>query len=208
MKLGVFPGGALVLAIGLSATFAARADTVDTVNKTVMTDRPVDRLAPAALIEGPSLRETGRVGVLAPEDPSGISGGKDLAVQPEKNVAPAAAAADIGNAAPPAGGSISEAVLADQIATRFATLDDCRIEVARNKQVLPAGVVANTLVLRWTIFPDGHAGMTSVVATAPTDDRVMDCVKAKMQRWSFAEPRGGPVQVERTFSFRAMPEPR
>jgi hypothetical protein len=205
MKLGVFAGGVLGLAIGLSASFAARADTADTA-ETVMKDSSADRLAPAALIQGPSLRETGRVGVLAPEDAGGIPGEKDLAVEPEKNVAPAASG--LGNAAPPAGGSISGAVLDDQIATRFATLDDCRIEVARNRQVLPAGVVANSLVLRWTIFPDGHAGMTSVVATAPTDDRVMDCVKAKMQRWSFAEPRGGPVQVERTFSFRSLPEPR
>jgi hypothetical protein len=202
MKLGVSAGGVLVLAIGLSASSTARADTVDT----VMKDRPSDRLSPAALIEGPSLRETGRVGVLAPEDAGGIPGEKELAVQPEKNVAPAAAG--INNTVPPAGGSISGAVLDDQIATRFATLDDCRIEVARNRQVLPAGVIANTLVLRWTIFPDGHAGMTSVVATAPTDDRVMDCVKATMQRWTFAEPRGGPVQVERTFSFRTLPEPR
>jgi len=162
-------------------------------------------LAPAALIQGPSLRETGRVGALAPEDAGGISGGKDLSA-PEKNVVPAAAG--IGNVAPTTGGSISKAVLDDQIATRFATLDNCRIEVARNKQVLPAGVVANSLVLRWTIYPDGHSGMTSVVATAPTDDRVMDCVKATMQRWTFAEPRGGPVQVERTFSFRSIPEPR
>ena len=72
MKLGVFTGGALASALGLGASFAARADTVNT----VMTDSPGDRLSPAALIQGPSLRETGRVGVLAPEDASGIPGGR------------------------------------------------------------------------------------------------------------------------------------
>jgi hypothetical protein len=199
MKLGVSTGSALAFAIGLSVSFAARADTA-------MEDSPGDRLAPATLIQGPSLRETGRVGSLAPEDAGGISGQKELAVQPEKNVAPAAAG--LGTAAAPSGGSISKEVLDDQIAARFASLDNCRIEVARNKQVLPAGVVANSLVLRWTIFPDGHTGMTSATATAPTDDRVTDCVKATMQRWTFAKPYGGPVQVERTFSFRAIPEPR
>jgi hypothetical protein len=201
MKLGVLAGGALTLAAGLSLSFAARADDIGT----TMSDGPSDRLSPAALIQGPSLRETGRVGVLAPGAASEIAGQQELSVQPEKDVTPAAA--DIGTTAPRTGGSISKAVLDDQIATRFARLDDCRIEVARARQVLPAGVVANSLVLRWTIFPDGHTGLASVVAAEPTDERVMDCVKATMQGWTFAEPRGGPVQVERTFAFRSLPQP-
>jgi hypothetical protein len=201
MKLGVLGGGALALATGVFLSLAARADET----AAVMTEGPSDRLAPAALIQGPSLRETGRIGVLAPGAATEIPGQKELSVEPEKDVTPAAA--DIGLTAPPTGGSISKAVLEDQIATRFATLDDCRIEVARSRQVLPAGVVASSLVLRWTIFPDGHTGLASVVAAQPTDERVMDCVKATIQGWTFAEPRGGPVQVERTFAFRSLPSP-
>ena len=109
----------------------------------------------------------------------------------------------------PAGGSISGAVLAGEIATRFATLDDCRIEVARTKQVTAGGRSSRT---RWCCAgrssPTAHAGTTSVVATAPVDIGSWTASRRPMQRWTFTAPRGGPVQVERTFSFRhASPRP-
>jgi hypothetical protein len=195
MKLGCFGWGGLALALGLATPIAARADEA----------ARSDSLSPARLMEGPSLQETGRIGAMTPESHAPIAGQKDLAVEPEKEVAPAAA----GLGGEPKGemGVVDETQLADQITTRFASLENCRIDAARTKQVLPSGVVANTLELRWTILPNGHTGMTTVVATSPTDGEVMDCVKRAMRDWTFVAPRGGSVQVARAYTFRTLPQP-
>ena len=66
-------------------------------------------------------------------------------------------------------------------------------------------VVADQLLLRWTIEPSGLIGSTEVVAARPVDLELMDCVKAAMSRWSFTRPRGGAVHVERPFTFRRAP---
>ena len=50
--------------------------------------------------------------------------------------------------------------------------------------------------------PQGDIAATEVVATAPIDIDVMDCVKGAMRTWTFTRPRGGPVPVERAFHFR------
>jgi hypothetical protein len=194
MKLDRFGWGGVVLALGLATPFAASAQSASD-----------DRLSPARLMEGPSLQETGRVGVMTPELPSGIAGEKELSLKPEKEVAPVAEELAVEPLRPR--GIVDQTRLGREIDGYFAALDDCRMNVARAKQVLPAGVVADTLLLRWTILPNGHTGMTTVVATSPTDGEVMDCVKAAMARWTFAAPRGGPVPVERTFAFRTLPQP-
>ena len=194
MKLGRFGWGGVGLALGLATPFAASAQSAAS----------DERLSPARLMQGPSLQETGRVGVMAPEAPS-IAGQKELSLQPEKEVAPVAEGLAVEPVQPT--GVVDQTRLGREIDGYFAGLDDCRINVARAKQVLPAGVVADSLLLRWTILPNGHTSMTTVVATSPTDGEVMNCVKAAMARWTFATPRGGPVPVERPFAFRTLPQP-
>jgi len=143
---------------------------------------------------------------MAPEaSATGIARGKELAVQPEKEVAPVAEGLAVEPPRPT--GTLDETRLSREIDTYLTSLDDCRINVARVKQVLPAGVVADKLLLRWTILPTGRTSMTAVVATSPTDSEVMSCVKAAMARWTFTAPRGGPVPVERPFAFRTLPQP-
>jgi hypothetical protein len=66
-------------------------------------------------------------------------------------------------------------------------------------------VVADELLLRWTIDASGLTSSTQVVAATPVDLDLMDCVKAAMSQWSFTRPRGGTIRLERAFTFRRAP---
>jgi hypothetical protein len=164
--------------------------------------------APSALFSGPSLRETGRIGAMSSSAPGNLIEREAQLNSPnEKSIAPAATALEEGEA-PPRGptGVINKRVLDREIAERFVTIDDCRVEVARSHQVLPTAVTAVTLLLRWTIEPDGTTSATDVVATDAVDMAVMDCAKRAMSRWTFTRPRGGTVVVERPFLFKLLRE--
>src|SRR6185312_2995296 len=124
-----------------------------------------------------------------------VSGGKS-----EAQVAGPAARA----LAPAPAGTIEEAELASEIAARFETLDDCRIEVARSRHVLIAAVQADRLTLRWTIVDTGEVTDATAVGTTPVDADVLDCVKRQMTSWTFSAPSGGPMPVERVFKFRPV----
>jgi hypothetical protein len=163
-----------------------------------------DPLAPSELLHGPSLRETGRIGggfgaeALGsgmPPAPAPVTGDRG-----EKSIGPAAQKVRSRPLEPV--GTINPATLESEIGDRFAGLDDCRIEVARQEQVPPANVQADALTLRWKILPTGAVAATQVVATTPTDPAVMDCVKVVMATWQFTHPRGGSVSLERPFKFR------
>ena len=121
----------------------------------------------------------------------------------EAPVAPAATVA----LAPPPPGVIDDKLLAREIATRFEPLALCRIDVARSKKVRAEKVEADRLTLRWTIEPTGKATATEVVATTPVDADVLHCVKQQMTTWTFSRPSGGPLPVERVFSFRSAELP-
>jgi hypothetical protein len=116
-------------------------------------------------------------------------------------------AADIADAPPPRPpeGTIDPERLSQEIAANFESVESCRVDIARAKRVPPSKVVADELVLRWTIEPSGQTDSTEVVATTQVDLDLMDCVKAAMSRWSFSRPRGGAVRIERPFSFRLVP---
>ena len=166
-----------------------------------------DPLSPASLLSGPSLYETGKVG-LAPEAapaPAPTPGTLEWAGDHEKSVQPVAAGmADAPPPKPPQG-TIDPVQLDRELNANLSALDDCRIEVARTKRIAPAAVVADELLLRWTIKPTGSVGFTQVVATTPVDMDVMTCVKATMMtRWSFTRPQGGQIELERTFAFRKI----
>jgi len=160
---------------------------------------PSDSLSPERLMAGPSLRETGRIAI-APTPMSTTIEGEGTTKSPtEKSIARAASTIAPMPARP--SGVIDQRTLDREIADRFAEIGGCRVEVARTKQVKPPEIVADRLLLRWTILPDGSTGSTDVVAIAPVDLSIMDCAKRVMSQWTFSRPRGGPMAVERRFSF-------
>jgi hypothetical protein len=97
---------------------------------------------------------------------------------------------------------VDPVILERQIHTRFTLLNGCPAEVARHQRIAPAALKARRLTLRWTILPNGRVADTAVVATSPVDGRVMDCVKRQMSLWSFTQPLGGSVHLERPFTFQ------
>jgi hypothetical protein len=159
-----------------------------------------DPLSPSQLMNGPSLHETGRIAVAPAPAPTQIENDRAQISPKEKSISPAASEIDVAPAAA-ASGFIDPRVLDKEITERFAQIANCRVEVARAKQVTPSQVVADKLLLRWIIEADGTTGSTDVVATAPVDASIMDCAKRVMSQWRFTPPRGGHKAVERQFSF-------
>jgi hypothetical protein len=154
------------------------------------------------LLQGPTLRETGRIA------PMLVKGGgveiqkrNDL-VAPKENSIQSASNSEERPLPQPKVGIIDHVVLERQIRQRFSAARECRVEVGRRKQLPLAHVSAGTLTLRWTILSSGEVAATVVVANSPTDSDLMDCVKRHMVGWTFTRPRGGSVSVERTLSFR------
>ncbi|HMF44538.1 MAG TPA: hypothetical protein VKQ32_27880 [Polyangia bacterium] len=160
-----------------------------------------DALSPLRLMDGPSLHETGRIAVAPAPMPTGVIENDALpSASKEKSIARAASSIDRAPAPRPAG-FIDPQVLDREIAGHFADIAGCRIEVARVKQLKPAEIVADKLLLRWIIAPDGTTASTDVVAIQPVDLGIMDCAKRVMSQWTFTRPRGGPMTVERRFTF-------
>jgi hypothetical protein len=162
---------------------------------------PSDLFSPERLMAGPSLRETGRIAVSPVPMPSaGIENAADTQqVSTEKSITRAASTIDVGPIRRQ--GAIDQRVLDREVAARFADIGSCRVDVARAKQIKPPQVVADQILLRWTIDTDGSVSATEIVAIAPVDLGIMDCAKRAMSQWTFSRPRGGPVTVERKFRF-------
>ncbi len=210
MRLGSFAtwsrGLALTSALTCGWSSLALAADSDMTPPSVTT--PVlDPLAPSSLLAGPSLRETGRVGVM-PEatesadalTPATTTWSKDS----EKSVQPVAVGfAEAPPPRPPVG-TINPMLLDREVAARMSQVADCPIEVARSRQVSVAQIAAQPLLLRWTIEPSGDARTTAVVPTGSTDPAVINCTRSAMSQWRFTPPRGGSVDVQRTVSFRSL----
>ena len=193
--------GALILGGG-AVTRAADGN----LSPPAATSPVIDPMAPSSLMAGPSLHETGRVGVM-PESsapPEELKPATRWESVPEKSIQPVAAG--FANAPPPRppAGTIDPLLLEREMTANMSKVEECRIEVARNRQVPPAQVSAETLLLRWTIKPSGDVTSSDVVATSPTDIDVMTCAKSAMSQWRFTPPHGGAVEMERTVSFRPL----
>ena len=80
-------------------------------------------------------------------------------------------------------------------------LAQCRIEVARRRQVAPARVRAESVTLRWTIDRAGTVHDAEAVSAADTDLEVAACAKRVMSDWIFAKRADGPLTVEWTYKF-------
>jgi hypothetical protein len=159
-----------------------------------------DPASPQWLMSGPSLRETGRIAVVPAPAPMNLIENEESLKSPKETRT--ASAIEIAPAPERwTRGFIDPRVLDREISDKFGQIANCRVEVARSKQVTPAQVVAESLLLRWIIERDGSTSSTDVVATAPIDIAVMDCAKRAMSQWRFTTPRGGPKAVERSFTF-------
>lgn len=194
--------GLLMFGSGAAATAGEGEMTPDPVTSPVL-----DPLAPSSLMAGPSLHETGRVGVIpgasAPPEaltPSAIP----WAGESEKSVEPVAAGFAKAPPPRPPVGTIDPMLLNQEMAANLAKVEDCRIEVARARQVPPAQVAAEPLLLRWTIQPTGETQPADVQATGTTDQDLVSCARLTMSQWRFTPPRGGSMDVERTVSFRRL----
>ena len=160
-----------------------------------------DALSPTRLLDGPSLHETGRIAIMPAPTSTGVIENDALpSASKEKSIARATSSIDMTPAPRPAG-VIDSQLLDREVAAHFADIAGCRVEVARAKQLKPAEIVADKLLLRWIIEPDGSTGSTDVVAIQPVDLGVMDCAKRVMSQWMFTRPRGGSMAVERRFTF-------
>lgn len=80
---------------------------------------------------------------------------------------------------------------AASLADRTASLDDCRIEVARTRQMRPAALGDEAAHLQLWVAPDGRV-VDSLVSTQGTlGAPFADCVKREVSGWRLAPPRGG-----------------
>lgn len=157
--------------------------------------------APSPFPQGPSLRETGRIGPMFPQG-SGEIQRNELGTPAAETTIQQVAHVDRKPAAGVSGaGVIDEAVLNREVQARFSSAQECRIEVARRKQVTLSEVVAAPMTLRWTILPSGGVASTAVVISTLDDTELADCLKKQMVSWVFTRPRGGPVSVERSFQL-------
>ena len=161
---------------------------------------PSDSLSPERLMAGPSLHETGRIAVSPVPMPTTAIENQDAQVSPkEKSISGAASTINTAPIGPH--GVINPRILDREVADHFNEIAACRVEVARAKQIKPPEVVADQILLRWTIERDGSIGSTEIVAVTPVDLGIMDCAKRVMSQWTFSRPRGGTLAVERRFTF-------
>jgi hypothetical protein len=165
-----------------------------------------DPLAPANLVAEPPLSQTGKVGTPGLEGgtPTKAMKGGTNGPRPEKSIAPTADAVAADRRPAPAQKAVPSRALQQQITERFRGLAQCRVEIARQKQVSAGQVRAQALLLRWTINPDGTVSAPEVVESAPADPAVMNCVKETMSRWTFAADSGSPLPVARKYKFPVL----
>jgi hypothetical protein len=79
----------------------------------------------------------------------------------------------------------------------------CRLEIAVDRKTAVSRVLAGTLLLRWTVRPEGAVADPEVVALKDTDPEVLACVKRKMSEWLFTRPAGsGSLRVEQHLRFQ------
>lgn len=191
--------------LGMASSASAMAAD-DEMTPEQVTSPVLDPLAPSTLMSGPSLRETGRVGVMpgASASPDALTPAVlQWAGNDEKSVQPVAAGFAAAPPPRPPVGTLDPLLLSQEMSAKLAKLEDCRIEVARARQVPPAQVAAEPLKLRWTIQPSGETRVNDVALTGPTDPDVVSCARSTMSQWRFTPPRGGSMPIERTVSFRA-----
>ncbi len=78
---------------------------------------------------------------------------------------------------------------------------NCRVEVARRRQVAPARLAAGTVLVRFTIEKSGRVRNAEAVSETNTDLEVAACAKRVVSDWRFAKHAGGEITVERVYQL-------
>ena len=76
---------------------------------------------------------------------------------------------------------------------------NCRVEVARRRQVAPARLAAGSVLLRFTVETSGRVRDAEAVSETNTDLEVAACAKRVLSDWRFAKHAGREITVERIY---------
>jgi hypothetical protein len=157
---------------------------------------------PGNALPGPSLSGTGKVGAakLEGEPPAKSMRPAPKVARPEPPVAAPSHGASAAAPSPPAKVPVPAATEAE-ITARLPTLNECRIDVARDKHRPPKEIRVGALLLRWRIGVDGTVSGAEVVAKTPVDPAVMECARQAITKWRFTAPDQGPLAIERRYRF-------
>jgi len=85
-----------------------------------------------------------------------------------------------------------------------ASVERCRLDVARRLGVTLGEVAAGTLTLHWTLEPSGRVQDVSVFAWSATDEGVMACAALVVASRSVRNMVQAPVALEWTYAFRTL----
>jgi hypothetical protein len=96
---------------------------------------------------------------------------------------------------PPRRGDLSE----QEYRQTDVAVGNCRVEVARRRQVAPARLAAGTVLLRFTVETSGRVRNAEAVSETNTDLEVAACAKRVLSDWHFARHVGGEITVEREY---------
>jgi hypothetical protein len=158
--------------------------------------------APGLAGLGDQLNTTGRIGAYAPQS-SGAIAPAIAQPAPERDSAPRALQplstdrAVAGGQADHRGGLAEEEFVPTE-----GPVTDCRVEVARRRQIPPRKLAAKEIVLRFKIEADGHVRNAEAVSALDTDLEIAACAKRVLSEWVFAKHTGEAIAVERTYRFR------
>jgi hypothetical protein len=99
------------------------------------------------------------------------------------------------HARPPQGGDLSE----QEYRQTDVAVGNCRVEVARRRQVAPASLAAGTVLLRFTVEASGRVRNAEAVSETNTDLELAACAKRVLSEWRFAKHAAGEFTVERVY---------
>jgi len=86
-----------------------------------------------------------------------------------------------------------------------ASVEDCRLDVARRRGVAPGEIAAGTLTLRWTIQPYGRVQDVSAFAWSVTNEEVTACAELVVASRALLSAVQMPAALEWTYAFRKLP---
>jgi hypothetical protein len=156
-----------------------------------------------AFMSGPTLYETGRVGVMTVSDPTGSTKlDHQIGMMPKEQLVEPATADPNRAITATQGGYINASVLALQIREQMPTLPECRVQRARGEGRPWDQIEGGRVNLRWLIRSDGTVSEPEITAVDPIDLHLLDCIKQRLGAWRFAHPRGGMLPVNFSYAFK------
>jgi outer membrane biosynthesis protein TonB len=97
--------------------------------------------------------------------------------------------------APPPRGDLTE----QEYRQTDVAVSNCRIEVARRRQVAPTSLAAGTVRLRFTVETSGRVRNAEAISETNTDLELAACAKRVLSEWRFAKHAAGEITVERVY---------